>query len=99
MDNILGSKNYYGRWIQLNSVQIPCKKNIGFDGSGEHCGNTNVEQRIRSFNDLNDIVLPDKIELPMNYREAYDGYFSWISLDKKLACYNNIMTKWIKNVI
>ena len=71
-------------------------ENIGFDGSGVHCGIRKVEQNIRKWDDCRDMDLPDIVEFPDGYETNFSEYFSWVSPETKLACYNNIMVNWLQ---
>ena len=41
--------------------------NIGFDGTGVHCGSTHIDINVREWDDRRTIVLPDIVEFPENY--------------------------------
>ena len=68
--------------------------NIGFDGTGIHCGNSKVSTDVRNLNDMRGIVLPDIIAFPENYEIAYADQFRWTSPEVKLSCYNKILSQW-----
>lgn len=70
--------------------------NIGFDGSGVHCGVGSTRLPFRSFDKINSFVLPDKIEFPENYRNIYCDYWHRTSRETKLACYNKILLQFLK---
>ena len=71
-------------------------ENIGFDGSGVHCGIRKEEQNLRKWDDCRDMDLPDIVEFPDGYETNFSEYFSWVSPETKLACYNNIMVNWLQ---
>lgn len=71
-------------------------ENIGFDGTGVHCGANKIEQKLHRWNDSRDMVLPDEIEFPTGYKESFSKYFSWVSPEVKLSCYNKILTEWLR---
>ena len=70
-------------------------ENIGFDGTGVHCGSGKLHTRLRPKNNMKDFTLPDKVEFPSGYERSYRDYFVWTSAEKKLSCYNNILLKWL----
>lgn len=69
--------------------------NIGFDGTGVHCGTGKLKQRLRPYNERKELSLPALVEFPDNYEQAYSEIFSWTSKERKLVCYNDILVKWI----
>jgi len=71
-------------------------ENIGFDGSGVHCGIRKEEQNLRKWDDFHDMILPDVVEFPGGYETNFSEYFSWVSPETKLSCYNNIMANWLQ---
>lgn len=68
--------------------------NIGFDGTGVHCGNTDIDTQLRTWNDKEKIILPDTVEFPIGYEVTYADCFKWISPNVKLSCYNKILFQW-----
>lgn len=70
--------------------------NIGFDGTGVHCGKIEIKKKLRPRNDLRTLSLPEKVEFPTDYEYSYIDYFSWTSREVKLLCYNHILEKWFK---
>ncbi len=70
-------------------------ENIGFDGTGVHCGTEELKTKLRDKNNRNDLLLPDNIVFPDNYEKAYRNVFSWTSQEEKLSCYNKILYQWI----
>lgn len=71
-------------------------ENIGFDGTGVHCNKTSVYQKLRRVDDLDELVLMDKIEFPVGYELIFKKAFSWISQEKKIRLYNEILCSWLK---
>ncbi len=69
--------------------------NIGFDGSGVHCGKNEIKKKIRSSDNFQTLVLPETVEFPTDYECAYMDRFSWTPGEVKLSCYYNIMIQWI----
>lgn len=69
--------------------------NIGFDGSGVHCGKADMEKKLRDNQNLNNFTLPDRIEFPVDYEYSFRNYFKWISAETKLSCYNKLLLKWL----
>ncbi len=70
-------------------------ENIGFDGTGVHCGIEARETKLRSKDNKDDLLLPDTIAFPDNYEEIYRNLFLWTSQEKKLNCYNMMLCQWI----
>lgn len=77
-------------------------ENIGFDGTGVHCASENVTQNLRAHSLNKKVLLPSAVEFPGNYAQAFEGIFSWISKEKRLACsnnklscYNKLLLKWV----
>lgn len=69
--------------------------NIGFDGSGVHCGMAGLEQRLREKDNLQEISLPDNVGFEEGCEVGYAEYFSWTSKEVKLSCYNSILIEWV----
>lgn len=65
-------------------------KCIGLDGSGTNCTGS-YEQRVRNFEDMKEIVLPDEILILPGTEEVYEEYSRWTSNEKKLSIYNKCM--------
>lgn len=85
-------------------------KNIGFDGTGVHCGTQEIKLKLRPNKKLSPIVLPDKIEFVKDYKRSFANYHPWTSPTVKNEYYNNIaydlmgfhyrhisMAEWIKS--
>ena len=68
--------------------------NIGFDGTGVHCGTTGIDTQVRIWTNKENIVLPEKVEFPMGYETIFADYFKWTSPNVKLNCYNKILIQW-----
>ncbi len=69
--------------------------NIGFDGTGVHCGSGTLHTKMRAEQNLKDILLPDEICFPENYEYAYRDYFVWTPNEVKLSSYNKILLQWL----
>lgn len=69
-------------------------ENIGLDGTGVHCGKTQRKTLLRERANLNKLILPDIVEFPENYEEAYEDFFKWVNPEVKLKCYNEILIRW-----
>lgn len=69
-------------------------KNIGFDGTGRHCGNYEIPQYLYE-EDKDKFFLPEKVEIPVECEMIFSDYFSWISEEKRLSIYNKLLIKWI----
>lgn len=109
--NVTGRCNSWATFWCLNIIEhdglclTPYRgfvNNIGFDGSGIHCGTSNEKFRLktRSFKGIEKISLPDKVEITEGIKAAYDGFFSWTPRETKLDCYNKILLQFlrIKNI-
>lgn len=68
--------------------------NVGFDGTGVHCGVGDMDTKLWEWTDIREVLLPDAIEFPENYERAYEKYFKWINPEIKLKCYNEMLVKW-----
>lgn len=71
-------------------------ENIGFDGTGVHCGADKIQQKLRRWDDCQDMILPEAVEFPVGYRMSFSRHFAWVSPELKLSCYNKILTEWIQ---
>lgn len=69
-------------------------ENIGFDGSGVHCGNAAITTDIRDWTDMGDIILPETVAPPGNCETAFANEFWWTTPETKLTCYNRILLQW-----
>lgn len=68
--------------------------NIGFDGSGVHCGVGNISTPTRAEDNMAEIVLPESVELPKNCEAVFANEFRWVSSEIKLSCYNQLLYQW-----
>lgn len=68
--------------------------NIGFDGSGVHCGKADINTPIRKWNNTNEITLPESIELPPNCEKVFADEFRWVLPEIKLKWYNQMLYQW-----
>lgn len=71
-------------------------ENIGFDGTGVHCGTNKIEQKLRRWDDCRDMILPDNVKFPIGYKRTFSQHFSWVSQEVKLSCYNKILAEWLQ---
>lgn len=103
--NVTGRCNSWASFWCLNIIEhggyclTPYKgfvNNIGFDGSGVHCEMADIQFNCRPFDERKSFVLPKKVEFPEDYKSVYDGYFSWVSREIKLECYNKILFQFLK---
>lgn len=69
-------------------------ENIGFDGSGVHCGTRKPEQNLRKWDECHDIVLPEKIEFPIECETGFSDFFAWTAPEVKLSYYNKVLANW-----
>ncbi len=51
--------------------------NIGFDNSGVHSKESHPLLKLRSDDELSEIILPDKIEFVNNYQKSFAFYYPW----------------------
>lgn len=70
-------------------------ENIGYDGSGTHCATKKLDQNLRKWDNHQDMVLPEKIEFPIESESVFSNYFSWTSAEVRLSCYNKVLANWI----
>lgn len=101
--HILG--NIYGKtnsWAAFWALTVIMKKgycmspyeslinNIGFDGTGVHCGVYENTLKLRSNEKQDEIVLPDKVEFVENYKKSFANYYPWTSPAIRNEYYKNI---------
>ncbi len=103
--NVTGQCNSWASFWVLNIIRgggyclTPYRgfvDNIGFDGTGVHCGVSDVKLKCRSFDERSSFVLPDKVEFPKDYKIAYGDYFRWIPAETKFRCYNKILLQFLE---
>lgn len=70
--------------------------NIGFDGSGVHCADSIVKQKLRPIEEKSEIILPDKIEIFNETEKKYKSLFAWTAPEIRKEEYNKILLRWIK---
>lgn len=70
--------------------------NIGFDGSGVHCGTGEIKTRVRVKDNLSELILPETVEFPKNYKKAFQDVFHYTLPEVRLNIYNQILLKWIE---
>lgn len=70
--------------------------NIGFDGSGVHSGNVEIKTRVRAKDNLSELLLPETVEFPENYKKAFRDVFHYTLPEVKLNTYNQILLKWVE---
>ncbi|GFI09518.1 hypothetical protein IMSAGC007_01981 [Lachnospiraceae bacterium] len=73
-------------------------KNIGLDGTGVHCGVVELPQYLYK-EEKKRFLLPDTVKLPDEYKEVFGEYFSWVSGEKKLKAYNELLLRWVDVLI
>lgn len=64
--------------------------NIGFDGTGRHCGMVENTLRMRAMDKLSEIVLPDEVTWVKNYKKSFAIYYPWTSPAVKNEYYKNV---------
>lgn len=70
-------------------------RNIGLDGSGTHSGDIDFVTNYRDFQDMREISFPDKVEFPVDYRDAYSDCFHWIPMEEKNDLYKKVLIDWV----
>jgi len=66
-------------------------KNIGFDGSGVHCGNEEIETNLYDWNYRGEIKLPETVQLIDDYRKSYRDFFHWTSPEIRDSYYRKTL--------
>lgn len=103
--NVTGKCNSWAAFWDLNIIEhggyclapyVDFVKNIGCDGSGVHCGISDVRFNFRPFDEIKSFILPDKIEFPKNYETIFHSHWHRTSRETKLACYNKILLQFLK---
>ncbi len=107
--HVLG--NVYGRtnsWAAFWALTVIMKKglcmspyesfvnNIGFDGSGVHCGVTENTLKLRPLEKTEEVILPEKVELVKDYKESFAFYHRWTSMEARNMYYKNIAFALLK---
>lgn len=105
LGNIYGKCNSWATFWALTVIEkkgyclTPYKSfitNIGFDGSGSNCSDSEVIQQIRNHDDMEKIHLPDKVQFPPKYKLSYCDVYYWLPTEAKLECYNKIFIQILK---
>lgn len=68
--------------------------NIGFDGSGVHCGIGNSMLKLINPKKTS-ITLPDQVKIIDDYEQIFANYYPWIAPIKREIYYKNFLTKWV----
>lgn len=63
--------------------------NIGFDGSGVHCGVAENTLRLRPREKRAEIILPENVEFVKDYEKSFACYHRWTSPEVKNMYYKN----------
>lgn len=71
-------------------------RNIGFDGSGVHCGVGKIKTRVREKDNLSELILPETVEFPKGYKNAFRDVFHYTLPEVRLKAYNQILLKWVE---
>lgn len=72
-------------------------ENIGFDGTGAHCGTTVIKTQLRDIEDhSSELVFPEKVETMQSTEEAFSDYFARTSIGEKNTCYYHVLLKWME---
>lgn len=107
LGNVLGKYNSWAVFWALSVIEqngyclAPYESlvdNIGFDGTGEHCGTGKIESRLRKEDNRKEIHYPDKVTITEKTKAAFADYFSWTPLETKLLCYFQILAEWVKRL-
>lgn len=101
--HILG--NIYGTtdtWAAFWALTVIIKKgycmspyeslinNIGFDGTGVHCGNNESRLKLRKEEKLTPISLPDMPEMVKDYKKVFANYYPWTNPAIRDMYYKNV---------
>lgn len=71
--------------------------NIGFDGTGVHCGSGEIIQRVISFDERREIEFPDRVSVIDSYDSIFSDYHQWINPLIKERYYRNVAFELISN--
>ncbi len=74
-------------------------ENIGFDGSGTHCGKESsgtVIQNVRPSDCTAPILLPDDIRFPDDWETSFYGRYRRIPVETKLRFYNKVLLQFLR---
>lgn len=71
-------------------------ENIGFDGSGVHCGTNKQETRMLDMNVRKEFVFCNDYSIAEQTENLFANYFSWTSLAEKKSMYNRILVQWLQ---
>ncbi len=64
--------------------------NIGFDGSGVHCGVSENKLKLRAIEKQTEMILPDKIEFVKDYRKSFAIHHLWTNPAVRDKYYKNV---------
>lgn len=104
LGNIYGNCNSWATFWSLKIIEkngyciAPYKslvENIGFDGTGVHCGTGEIWTDLLGEEERLTINLPEIIELPKQCEIKFANYFAWATREKRLQSYNSILCKWV----
>ncbi len=70
-------------------------ENTGFDGSGTHSVKRIANERLREAEDVTELMLPDKIEIPEGSAEGFSSYFARASEETKMSAYISVLIEWM----
>ena len=105
--NVYGKCNSWAVFWSLKIIEkggyslVPYESlinNIGFDGTGVHCGKGRFEATCCPIDDMRDYILPDNVEITEECVKAYKKYFTSRTPAPRidvLRCYYEILAKWV----
>lgn len=72
-------------------------ENIGYDGTGAHCGVGKDDVIMRDSQDIfHEFIFPEEIEIKKSTEEQFANHFSWITVGTKNKCYYDILFQWMQ---
>jgi len=106
LGNIYGQNNSWAVFWGLNVLEhdgycvYPYKslvENIGFDGSGVHCGKGRQDVVEMLEEDLEkEFVFCEDLFISEKTKQNFSNYWSWKSVDARNSCYYYILTQWME---
>lgn len=71
-------------------------ENIGFDGSGVHCGANKIDVAMSEDAQTKEFLFDNSYEISENTEQMFADYFAWTSKEEKNTCYFNILLQWMQ---
>ncbi len=73
-------------------------KNIGFDGSGTHCGTLKMALKYQENENLKEYILPDKIVSTKECEEAFQDMLSWTPTVDRFRAFQDLMLSMLTDL-